>query len=706
MQNNRLEILVTAKDAASDVIAGVGKSFGHLSDAAVTGSKAMLAGVAVAGAAVVAFGKQSVDAYFGAAEASAKLATNLLNVKGNTQANVDSLEQLASKLQSVGVIEDDVIKAGMSQLATFNLQSSTIATLTPKIADMATQLYGYNVNAEQMAQINNLVGKAMTGSTGALTRYGVTLSDAQAQIIQTGNEEQRAAMITEVLGQNFGKVNEALRKTPQGMFTAIQNDLGDLQEELGQLILTAIMPLAQAFSDWIAQVNAAGGFVSYFTDLINNNKDTVATLAGALTAMLLPAIVNLVVSAAPMIGALALLAAIGAILGPVINNLVQKFGGWGKVMDVVKAGFDTAVEGVKGLIASFQSGKSDGDGFVGWMSQAGVVIRQIWEGIKATGIAVWNAIKMAIDFLMPSFKALWDTIQNQLWPALQNLWNIIQPYIIPTLQVLGAIIGVVVTANIWIFVNVLNVVIGVITAVINVIAWLIQALVSIITWVIEAGIAIGNAFTTAYNTVTAVFAGIGAWFAARWAEITAVFAGVGAWFAGVWQGAVNNISNIFWGVVGIVRGVWNSITGIFGQIGSFVSNAIGGAVKGAFNGAITIAENAINGFINMINGAIGIINKIPGVSIGKIGTINLPRFASGVNNFGGGLAVVGENGPEVVNLPRGANVVGNHQLSGLGGGSVHIEIHGNIVNETPEAADRFMDRLNRMATLNEMGVAV
>ena len=262
MQNNRLEILVTAKDAASDVIAGVGKSFGHLSDAAVTGSKAMLAGVTVAAAGVIAFGKASVDAYNDSEAAAAKLATNLLNVKGNTQANVDELSNLAAGLQKVGVIEDDAIKAGMSQLATFNLQASSIAKLTPKIADMATQIYGYNVNADQMAQINNLVGKAMTGSTGALTRYGVTLSDAQAQIIQTGTEEQRAAMITEVLGQNFSKVNEALRNTPQGMFTAIENDLGDLQEGLGQLILTAIMPLAQAFSDWIAQVNAAGGFVS------------------------------------------------------------------------------------------------------------------------------------------------------------------------------------------------------------------------------------------------------------------------------------------------------------------------------------------------------------------------------------------------------------------------------------------------------------
>lgn len=37
----------------------------------------------------------------------------------------------------------------------------------------------------------------------------------------------------------------------------------------------------------------------------------------------------------------------------------------------------------------------------------------------------------------------------------------------------------------------------------------------------------------------------------------------------------------------------------------------------------------------------------------------LPGFASGVRNFGGGMAVVGERGPELVNLPRGADVFSN-----------------------------------------------
>jgi phage-related tail protein len=39
--------------------------------------------------------------------------------------------------------------------------------------------------------------------------------------------------------------------------------------------------------------------------------------------------------------------------------------------------------------------------------------------------------------------------------------------------------------------------------------------------------------------------------------------------------------------------------------------------------------------------------------------LGIPGFAEGVKGFGGGMAVVGENGPELVNLPRGADVIPN-----------------------------------------------
>jgi hypothetical protein len=57
----------------------------------------------------------------------------------------------------------------------------------------------------------------------------------------------------------------------------------------------------------------------------------------------------------------------------------------------------------------------------------------------------------------------------------------------------------------------------------------------------------------------------------------------------------------------------------------------------------------------------------------------LPQFATGTNSAPGGFAVVGEQGPEVVNLPRGSQVIPNNKL-GNGGGDTVV----NVVNAPPD----------------------
>lgn len=44
----------------------------------------------------------------------------------------------------------------------------------------------------------------------------------------------------------------------------------------------------------------------------------------------------------------------------------------------------------------------------------------------------------------------------------------------------------------------------------------------------------------------------------------------------------------------------------------------------------------------------------------------IPGFADGTESAPGGLAIVGERGPELVNLPRGSQVIANHALASLG----------------------------------------
>lgn len=53
----------------------------------------------------------------------------------------------------------------------------------------------------------------------------------------------------------------------------------------------------------------------------------------------------------------------------------------------------------------------------------------------------------------------------------------------------------------------------------------------------------------------------------------------------------------------------------------------------------------------------------------------IPQFAGGTNYAPGGLALVGEKGPELVNLPRGSQVIPNHRLNAGGGQTVVVNFN-------------------------------
>ncbi|QMV19697.1 hypothetical protein GOB94_14095 [Granulicella sp. 5B5] len=55
----------------------------------------------------------------------------------------------------------------------------------------------------------------------------------------------------------------------------------------------------------------------------------------------------------------------------------------------------------------------------------------------------------------------------------------------------------------------------------------------------------------------------------------------------------------------------------------------------------------------------------------------IPGFASGVHGFGGGLALVGEEGPEYVNIPRGSSVYPNGTPPPMGGLTIHVDATGS-----------------------------
>lgn len=165
---------------------------------------------------------------------------------------------------------------------------------------------------------------------------------------------------------------------------------------------------------------------------------------------------------------------------------------------------------------------------------------------------------------------------------------------------------------------------------------------------------IGSVFLEGYNLVTQTFSGIGTWFGQRVNDVKNAFSGIAQWFSSTFTGAWNAVKNVFSGWTSFFSGLWNSISSTFSRIGTNISNAISGSLKSGMNGVISSIESIINSGINLINSAINLINKIPGVNIGKIGRLRLPRLAEGGYATGSTLANIGEAGREVV-LPLDRN---------------------------------------------------
>jgi len=90
------------------------------------------------------------------------------------------------------------------------------------------------------------------------------------------------------------------------------------------------------------------------------------------------------------------------------------------------------------------------------------------------------------------------------------------------------------------------------------------------------------------------------------------------------------------------RKIWDRIGTGLKNLGSKIGNAVTGAIKSGINGVIATVERVINGAINLINKAIRLANKLPGVNVGEVGQVSLPRLAKGGIVDSATLALIGE----------------------------------------------------------------
>ena len=184
--------------------------------------------------------------YAAQVEAETKLQTVMRNTMDATDDEVQSIKDLCSAQQELGVVGADVQVAGAQELATYASKKSSLATLIPVMNDMIAQQYGFNATQEAAVNIATMMGKVFAGQTSALSRYGYTFSEAQEQILKFGTEEEKAATLAEVVRQSVGGVNEELAKTDAGHMVQLRNAIDDIKVQVGQMLIPFESFLTQA----------------------------------------------------------------------------------------------------------------------------------------------------------------------------------------------------------------------------------------------------------------------------------------------------------------------------------------------------------------------------------------------------------------------------------------------------------------------------
>lgn len=153
-----------------------------------------------------------------------------------TDEQIQSIKNLCSAQQELGVIGDEVQLSGAQQMATFLQNKRSLDVLIPAMNNLVAQQNGLNATNQDAVSIGNMMGKAMLGQVEVLQRVGITFDESQKKVLQYGTESERAAMLAKVITQNVGNMNAELAKTDAGKQKQLENTLGDIKEQMGALV--------------------------------------------------------------------------------------------------------------------------------------------------------------------------------------------------------------------------------------------------------------------------------------------------------------------------------------------------------------------------------------------------------------------------------------------------------------------------------------
>lgn len=361
---------------------------------------------------------------------------------------------------------------------------------------------------------------------------------------------------------------------------------------------------------------------------------------------------------------------IGELITPILADIV------GLITAAIQ-GIQQGFAKVGDVISNVLS-KIDTSGITDLINQVSKVLKPAFDEVKKAIEQMKTALEpIAKDILSKIIEAI-QNIVNQA----QKILNVVGPPILAIIKmVISNIVGLIpvitsilskvgsVVSGIISFISMVISYIGsAISKILSIIMPVVQIIASIISniWSLITTIAT-NVWSKVSEVVTAIIGFVSNLFKTVsdiinniWSKIQDTMNRVGDKVKGVIDNINKYFNNIKSTVSDVFNGIWSKVQGVMDKVGNKISNVLHGiqnawsglkgfvggvfgGIEGAVSSLVGSVKGMVNGVIGGINGAISIINKIPGVHIGRI-----PRLERGGVLKRGQIGLLEGNGAEAV----------------------------------------------------------
>lgn len=479
--------------------------------------------------------------------------------------------------------------------------------------DICTGVYatfGASLPIEGLTEAANETAKVgeVTGPLAdALNWAGISEDEFNDKLAKCSGEQERQKLIMDTLNGTYSKAADQYKKTNKDVIAAekAQEKLTDAFAEFGRIGEPILTLIKSKVADMVAAaIPHLENFINKIKDAarwIKDNEEKVKLWSGVI--------------------AIAIATVGGFVLVLAWAGIMQKAAAALKIVTLAVKALNIAmraniiglvVTAILGLVAAFIYLWKNCDSFRNfWIG--------LWKIIKSAAKAAWKAISKAWEGVGKWFKSKFEQVQKAGKSAMDSVKKWFSDALKAIKKAWSAVVGF--FKGIWKGIQ--------------------SAFSATGSW-------FSKIFRSAWNGVKSVWNGARSFFSGIWSGIRGIFGSVGSWFRGKFQAAWSSIRSVFSGWGSFFGGLWTKIKSKFSSIGSALGKAMGDSVKSGLNKVLSTIEKTINKGIGLINKAINLANKLPGINVGNVPTLSLPRLAKGGVLKKGQVGVLEGSGAEAV----------------------------------------------------------